>query len=138
MGPSNPPPTSPPNPPNSSFPSIYWFIAAALITALTGALLAFLLFTRKRRVPCSKCHARVDPKLEKCPYCGNLLGHPNRPAEHSSPQATQQPTLTPSSDGSKVSTSSTLSAPSPPSQEGTEKLLTTNEKALSGKENPNP
>ncbi len=133
--PSNPPPTSPPN---SSFPSIYWLIAAALITALIGALLAFLLLIRKRRITCSKCHARVDPKLEKCPYCGNLLGHPNGPVEHSSPQATQQPAPNLSSDGSKTSTSSTLSAPSLPSQEGTVKPLTTNEKAPSGKENPNP
>src|SRR5207302_8342876 len=37
--PSNPPPISPPNPLRPSFPSIYWLIAAALITALIGALL---------------------------------------------------------------------------------------------------
>src|SRR5712691_2237287 len=55
--PSNPPPTSPPNPPNSSFPTIYWLIAGGLITALIGALLAFLLFARKRRIVCSKCQA---------------------------------------------------------------------------------
>ena len=135
--PSNPPPISPPNPPNGSFPSIYWLITAALITALIGALLAFLLLAKKRRIKCSKCHARVDPKLEKCPFCGNLLGHPNVPAEHSSPQATQQPTLNSSSDGSNTSTNSTISTQSPPPQEGTEKPLTTSEKSLSDKESPN-
>jgi hypothetical protein len=136
--PSNPPPTSPPNPPNSSFPTIYWLIAAALITALIGALLAFLLFARKRQVLCSKCHARVDPKLEKCPYCGNLLGHPNGPAEHSSRQTTPQPTLNLSSDGSKTGADLTASTPSSPSQEATLKPLATKEDALSGKDNPNP
>ncbi len=136
--PSNPPPTTPPNPPNSSFPTIYWLIAGGLIAALIGALLAFLLFARKRRVLCSKCRARVDPKLEKCPYCGNLLGHPNEPAEHSSPQATQQPTPNSSIHESKTGTSSALSAQSPPSKEGTEKPLTTNQKVPSDKEKVSP
>ena len=134
--PSNPPPTSPPNPPDNSFPSIYWFIAAPLITALIGALLAFLLFARKRRVLCSKCHARVDPKLEKCPYCGNLLGHPNVPAEQASPQITQQPTPSPSSGVGTPKADSTAATPSLPPQEKTPKPVATPDTALSGEEKP--
>jgi len=70
-------------------------IAAALITALIGALLAFLLFARESRVLCSKCHAGVDPKLEKCPFCGNQLTHPKGIEEPASLQATKQSTLNP-------------------------------------------
>src|SRR5438876_7362870 len=104
--PSNPPPISPPNPPNGSFPSIYWLITAALITALIGALLAFLLFARKRRVLCSKCHARVDPKLEKCPHCRNPLTPPTGSEEPATLQTTQQ-SLNPPGNTNSPSASST-------------------------------
>ncbi len=137
--PSNPPPTNPPPslpPPNGSFPTIYWWIAAGIITALMGALLAFLFFTKKRRVPCSKCHARVDPKLEKCPYCGNLLGHPNTPAEQASPQITQQPTPSPSSGVGTPKADSTAATPSLPPQENTPKPVATHDAASSGEEKP--
>jgi len=141
--PSNPPPTNPPPslpPPNGSFPTIYWWIAAGIITAVVGVLLAFLLFIKKRRVPCSKCHARVDAKLEKCPYCGNLLGHPNTPAEQASPQITQQPTQQPTpSPSSGVGTSkadSTAATPSLPPQEKTPKQVAAPDAALSGEEKP--
>src|SRR5437879_9815762 len=102
--PSNPPPISPPNPPNSSFPSIYWLIAAALIIALIGALLAFLLFARRRQVLCSKCHARVDPMLEKCPYCGNQLAHPRESEKPATLQTTQQPAINTTSNTSITNT----------------------------------
>ena len=137
--PSNPPPTNPPpslQPPNGSFPTIYWWIAAGIITALMGALLAFLFFTKKRRVPCSKCHARVDPKLEKCPYCGNLLGHPNTPAEQASPQITQQPTPSPASGVGTSKADSTAATPSLPPQEKTPKRVAAPDAALSGEEKP--
>ncbi len=135
--PSNPPPISPPNPPNSSFPSIYWLIAAALITALIGALLAFLLFARKRRVLCSKCHARVDPKLEKCPYCGNQLAHPKGPEEPATLQAIQKPTANPSSEigDPRVNSPAPSSFSTPP--EEIPKTVTTKVEAPSPKEKPN-
>src|SRR6266571_511675 len=134
--PSNPPPISPPNPPNSSFPSIYWLIAAALITALIGALLAFLLFARKRRVLCSKCHARVDPKLEKCPFCGNQLAHPKGTEEPASLRATQQPSLSPPSEigDPRVSSPAPGSTLTPPKE--SPKTMTTNDEAPSPKEKP--
>ena len=136
--PSNPPPTNPPPPPpNSSFPTIYWWIAAGTITALIGALLAFLFLTRKRRVLCSKCHARVDPKLEKCPYCGNLLGHPTGPAEPVSPQATQQPTSSPSGGAGALKTNSTDATPPLPPQDKTPIPPAAPDAASSGKEKPN-
>jgi len=135
--PSNPPPISPPNPPNSSFPSIYWLIAAALITALIGALLAFLLFARRRQVLCSKCHARVDPKLEKCPYCGNQLAHPRESGEPATLQTTQQPALNPPSNTSIPSANSTLASSSPRPPEEIPKTVTTNAEPLSPKEKPN-
>jgi len=136
--PSNPPPTNPPPPPpNSSFPTIYWWIAAGTITALIGALLAFLFLTRKRRVLCSKCHARVDPKLEKCPYCGNLLGHPTGPAEPVSPQATQQPTSSPSRGAGALKTNSTDATPPLPPQDKTPIPPAAPDAASSGKEKPN-
>ncbi len=78
--PPNPPPT---NPPGSSFPTIYWLIAGGLIAGLLAALLAVLFLTKRRRILCSKCHAKVDPKLEKCPYCGNQLAHPKGSLETS-------------------------------------------------------
>jgi len=134
--PSNPPPTSPPNPPNNSFPSIYWLIAAALITALIGALLAFLLFARKRRVLCPKCHARVDPKLEKCPFCGNQLTHPKGIEEPASLRATQQPSLSPPREigDSRVSSPAPSSTLTPPKE--SPKTMTTNDEAPSPKERP--
>ncbi len=131
--PSNPPPTSPPNPPNSSFPSIYWLIAAALITALIGALLAFLLFARRRQVLCSKCHARVDPKLEKCPYCGNQLAHPRESGEPATLQTTQQPALNPPSNTSIPSANSTLVSSSLAPPEEIPKTVTTNDELMSPK-----
>ncbi len=133
--PSNPPPTNPPNPPNSSFPSIYWLIAGGLITAFLGALLAFLLLTKKRRVLCSKCHARVDPKLEKCPFCGNQLTHSIE--EPASLQATQQPNLDPPSEigDSRVSSPAPSLSPKPPDE--IPKTVTTNDEALSPREKPN-
>jgi len=136
--PSNPPPTNPPPPPpNSSFPTIYWWIAAGTVTALIAALLAFLFLTRKRRVLCSKCHARVDPKLEKCPYCGNLLGHPTGPAEPVSPQATQQPTSSPSGGAGALKTNSTDATPPLPPQDKTPIPPAAPDAASSGKEKPN-
>ena len=135
--PSNPPPISPPNLPNSSFPSIYWLIAAALITALIGALLAFLLFARRRQVLCSKCHARVDPKLEKCPYCGNQLAHPRETEEPASLHTTQQPALNPPSNTSIPSANSTLASSSLAPPEEIPKTVTTNDEPLSPKEKPN-
>ncbi len=136
--PSNPPPTNPPptlQPPNGSLPSIYWLIAAGLITALLGALLAFLLLTKKRRVLCSKCHARVDPKLEKCPFCGNQLTHSIE--EPASLQATQQPNPNPPSEigDSRVSSPAPSLSPKPPDE--IPKTVTTNDEALSPREKPN-
>ncbi len=136
--PSNPPPTSPPNPPNGSFPSIYWLIAAALSTALIGALLAFLLLARKRRVLCSKCHARVDPKLEKCPFCGNLVGHPNGPVDLANQQATPQLTLGSSGGGGNTSANSPPATASlPPKDQIPKPPVTTKEEIMTGKEKPN-
>ena len=127
--PSNPPPTSPPNPPDNSFPSIYWFIAAPLITALIGALLAFLLFARKRRVLCSKCHARVDPKLEKCPFCGNQFAHPKGTEGTTSLQATPHPILNPPSNIVVQTANSTAFSSSPASPEKIAKTGMTNDEA---------
>ena len=127
--PSNPPPTSPPNPPDNSFPSIYWFIAAPLITALIGALLAFLLFARKRRVLCSKCHARVDPKLEKCPFCGNQFAHPKGTEGTTSLQATPHPILNPPSNIVVQTANSTAFSSSPASPEKIAKTAMTNDEA---------
>jgi len=135
--PSNPPPISPPNPPNSSFPSIYWLIAAALIIALIGALLAFLLFARRRQVLCSKCHARVDPKLEKCPYCGNQLAHPRESEKPATLQTTQQPALTTPSNTSITSANSTLASSSLTPPKEIPKTVTTNDEPTSPKEKPN-
>jgi hypothetical protein len=116
----NPPPISPPNPSFPSFPSLYWLIAAALILALLGLLLALLFLTRRRRVVCSKCHARVDPKLEKCPYCGNLMAHPSGTARQAASESTQQPTtLSSSSGGSNSSPNPTTTTPTLPPQEKT-------------------
>src|SRR5437667_2597148 len=134
--PSNPPPTSPPNPPNSSFPSIYWLIAAALVTALIGALLAFLLFARKRRVLCSKCRARVDPKLEKCPFCGNQLARPKGIEEPATLRATQQPTLKPPSEIGDPSVGSPAPSSLPKLPNEIPKTVTTNDEPLSSKEKP--
>ena len=131
--PSNPPPTNPPNPPNSSFPSIYWLMAGALITALLGALLAFLLLTKRRRVLCSKCHAKVDPKLEKCPYCGNILEHPKRSTEQLTSPAAQQPTLNPSG-SSGQNASSTIGPASPSTLDRPQNPVATHDEAGSGKE----
>src|SRR6266581_781498 len=125
--PSNPPPISPPNPPNSSFPSIYWLIAAALITALIGALLAFLLFASKRQVLCSKCHARIDPKLAKCPFCGNQLAHPKGTEGSTSLPATPHPTLNPPSIIVVQTANSTAPSPSPASPEKIAKTAMTND-----------
>ena len=127
--PSNPPPISPPNPPNSSFPSIYWLITAALITALIGALLAFLLLAKKRRVLCSKCHARVDPKLEKCPFCGNQLAHPKGTERSTSLQATPHPTLNPPGNIVVQTANSTAPSSSPASPEKIAKTAMTNDEA---------
>ncbi len=136
--PSNPPPTNPPpSPPNSSFPTVYWWIAAGLITALMGALLAFLLLTRKRRVLCSKCHASVDPKLEKCPYCGNLLGHPTGPAEQANPQATQQPTPDPSKNASGSIAGLTAAASSLPQEDKIPKPVAVHDETSTNKEKLN-
>jgi len=135
--PSNPPPTSQPNPPNSSFPTLYWLIAGGIITALIGALLAFLLFARKSRVLCSKCHARVDPRLEKCPFCGNQLAQPKGSEKPVSSQATQQPTLNPPINIGDTSANSTAARLSLVSPENIPKTAATNDEALSPKEKPN-
>ena len=131
--PSNPPPTSPPNPPNSSFPSIYWLIAGALITVLLGGLLAFLFLTKRRRVLCSKCRAKLDPKLEKCPHCGNILEHPKGPTEQLTSPAAQQPTLNPSG-SSGQNASSTIGPASPSTQDKPPNPVATHDEAGSGKE----
>ena len=131
--PSNPPPTNPPNPPNSSFPSIYWLIAGALITALLGALLAFLLLTKRRRVLCSKCRAKLDPKVEKCPHCGNILEHPKAPTEQLTSQTAQQQTLNLASSSAQNANSS-ISPASPSTQDKPQNPVATHDEAGSGKE----
>ena len=131
--PSNPPPTNPPNPPNSSFPSIYWLIAGALITALLGALLAFLFLTKRRRVLCSKCRAKLDPKLEKCPHCGNILEHPKAPTEQLTSQTAQQQTLNLASSSAQNANSS-ISPASPSTQDKPQNPVATHDEAGSGKE----
>ena len=131
--PSNPPPTSPPNPPNSSFPSIYWLIAGALITVLLGGLLAFLFLTKRRRVLCSKCRAKLDPKVEKCPYCGNILEHPKGQTEQLTSPAAQQPALNPPGSGGQ-NASSTIAPASPSTQNKPPNPVATHDEAGSGKE----
>ena len=131
--PSNPPPTNPPNPPNSSFPSIYWLIAGALITALLGALLAFLFLTKRRRVLCSKCRAKLDPKVEKCPYCGNILEHPKGQTEQLTSPAAQQQTLN-SASSSAQNANSSISPASPSTQDKPQNPVATHDEAGSGKE----
>ncbi len=64
------PPTQPPT--GSGFP--YVTIATGAFLGLLALLLGFLFLTRRRRVKCAKCGARVDGKPERCPVCGNLLG----------------------------------------------------------------
>ena len=131
--PSNPPPTSPPNPPNSSFPSIYWLIAGALITVLLGGLLAFLFLTKRRRVLCSKCRAKLDPKVEKCAYCGNILEHPKGQTEQLTSPAAQQPALNPPGSGGQ-NASSTIAPASPSTQNKPPNPVATHDEAGSGKE----
>ena len=131
--PSNPPPTSPPNPPNSSFPSIYWLIAGALITVLLGGLLAFLFLTKRRRVLCSKCRAKLDPKVEKCPHCGNILEHPKAPREQLTSQTAQQQTLNLASSSAQNANSS-ISPASPSTQDKPQNPVATHDEAGSGKE----
>ena len=131
--PSNPPPTNPPNPPNSSFPSIYWLIAGALITVLLGGLLAFLFLTKRRRVLCSKCRAKLDPKLEKCPHCGNILEHPKGQTEQLTSPAAQQPALNPPGSGGQ-NASSTIAPASPSTQNKPPNPVATHDEAGSGKE----
>jgi hypothetical protein len=67
--PAQPPPTTPPT--GSGFP--YVTIATGAFLGLLALLLGFLFLTRRRRVKCAKCGARVDGKAEKCSVCGNPL-----------------------------------------------------------------
>jgi hypothetical protein len=68
-GSSNPPPSQPPTNP---WPSLWWLIASGIIAAL-ALLLAFIFLTKRNQTRCQKCHAKVDPKSEKCPVCGSRL-----------------------------------------------------------------
>jgi len=127
--PSNPPPINPPpslQPPSGSFPTLYWLIASGLIAALIGALLAFLFLTKKHKISCTKCHAKVDPKLEKCPYCGNILSHTKEPEKQISSQPIQQPTPNaPIIGPSPGQTSVATPAPPLPIQDQTQKPVAT-------------
>ncbi len=135
--PSNPPPTNPPPSQQPPLPSIYWLIAAALIAAILGLLLAFLVLTRRRRVICSKCRAKVDPKLEKCPYCGNPFTHSRQPTEPGTSQVTPQPTLNPSSDSGRTGAISPSPASSFTSQDETSKPAAIPDEASPSKEKLN-
>jgi len=130
--PSNPPSQQPP------LPSLYWLITTALILAILGLLLAFLFLTRRHRVRCSKCHAKVDGKLEKCPFCGNALRYPNGPKEQGSSQDAPQPTLSPSSNSGGTGTISPPAASHLTPQDKTPRPAATHDEASFSKERPNP
>jgi hypothetical protein len=134
--PSNPPPTF--QPPSGSFPTIYWLIASGLIAAIIGALLALLLLSRKRQVACPKCHAKVDSKLEKCPYCGNLINNPKGPDEPSSSQTAKAATLKDldKSDNADAKAPLAAAASTPVSQDTTTKTVTTNDGSPVSKREP--
>ncbi len=71
---STSPPTQPPpaqQPQQPQFP--YVTIATGAFLGLLALLLGFLFLTRRHRVKCTKCGARVDGKAEKCPVCGNPI-----------------------------------------------------------------
>jgi len=131
--PPNPPPT---NPPGISFPTIYWLIAGGLIGALIASLLAFLLLTRRRRAACPKCHAKVDPKLEKCPYCGNQLALLKGSREPASSIVDQHPTLSPGTDNGISSLTPPTTTPSPTTSDKTSTTAATSDIALSPEEKP--
>jgi hypothetical protein len=78
---SNSPPQQQP-PPGSPFP--YLPIIIGTILGILALLLAFLFLTKRHRVKCPKCGAKVKEKLDKCPACGTPLTsaalEPNKPA----------------------------------------------------------
>lgn len=131
--PPNPPPIIPPG---SSFPTIYWLIAGGLIGALIAALLAFLLLTRRRQATCQKCHAKVDPKLEKCPYCGNQLGNLKGLEAPAAPKIAQQPAVNPATNTSKQAANPTMPTPLVTPQDEATTTTATGDVALSPKEKP--
>ena len=68
---STSPPTQPPSGQQPQFP--YVTIATGAVLGLLALLLGFLFLTRRHRLKCTKCGARVHGNVDKCPVCGNPL-----------------------------------------------------------------